>query len=244
MKRWLTLLMVCVFSSGCGTLHKNTPIATKATTQPSPNSIAIHWTQVFVDDFQPLMKLERGGENTEFSFKLSLGQDGDRVLYFGEIKNSDDQLMPVIAQRNGKHYVAVKMKKDWGSDQWQNVLYGTHDGEIWGLFDQSEENQTRDVTLLHSQDEGRSFQLAVLPKPCKDATFYDFVMAKDGSGRLTLALAKDCGPKIKAGLYHYRTTDGGQTWSRPQFEPDATQPADDVPDDEQPGQGQMAASAR
>ena len=49
---------------------------------------------------------------------------------------------------------------------------------------------------------------------------------------------------LKPGLYHYRTTDGGRTWTAPQFEPNGTRPADDVPEDEQPGQGQLAGMTR
>jgi hypothetical protein len=246
MNQLAMLLVLGLFCCGCGAT-KQTPATTQAdiTARASSDTIPIIWTQITLNNFQPLIKLQQAGDSTEFSFKLSTGQEGDRVLYFGEIKNGDDQLMPIVAQRAGKQFVAVKMQKTLGYDQWQQVVSGPRNDEIWGFFDQSEENQTHEMTLIHSLDGGQTLRLAVMRKPCKEATFYDFVMAKNGSGRLTLGLAKDCNSGIKAGLYHYKTTNGGLTWSRPEYEPDATQPSEDVPDDEQPSeQGQMSALAR
>ena len=247
MKRLVTLLILGLFCHGCGTAKKDPAPTTQpvASTPSSSDTIPIVWTQIAMNDFQPLLKLEQAGDDAEFSYKLSLGQEGDRVLYFGEIKNNDDQFMPIMALRMGKHFVAMKMQKEWSYNQWEQVVAGPKDDEIWGFFNQAEDNQKHEMTLLHSLDGGKTFTLGVMRKPCKEATFYDLVMAKNGSGLLTLALAKDCNDRLKAGLYHYRTTNGGFTWSRPEYEPNGIQPSDDVPDDEQPSQqGQMSALAR
>src|SRR5579862_8107457 len=65
----------------------------------SEDNIPITWKQVTVDHFEPLLKLEDAGDSAEFSFKLPTGRDENRVLYFGQIHNSDEQFMPIIGQR-------------------------------------------------------------------------------------------------------------------------------------------------
>jgi hypothetical protein len=217
-------------------------------------AIPLKWTTLKLDgDLRPLIRVAKAGESAEFAFKLKVKGDGEsRTLYFGEMRNGDDQLVPVIGTRNGQQYKIVKLRQQWGADQWRGVFSGPTSSDVWGVLDQSDtdedgnpddSNMTDEVTLVRSEDGGRTFQLAQLRKPCRKATFADIVMARNGHGRVTLSLAEDCG-KFKMGLYHYRTTDGGKSFQRPQFEADGTRPADDVPDDEQPMSGDQSASAR
>ena len=165
------------------------------------------------------------------------------------MRNADDQFLPVLGTRNGQQYKVVKLREAWGADQWHGVFSGPRPADVWGVLDQASDDQggdddkADDVTLVRSTDAGHTFQVAALRKPCPKAAFADLVMARNGHGRVTLSLAEDCG-RFKMGLYHYRTTDGGRTFQRPQFEPDQTHPAEDVPDDEQPATGDQSASAR
>lgn len=217
-------------------------------------AIPLKWTTLKLDgDLRPLIRVAKAGESAEFAFKLKVKGDGDaHTLYFGEMRNGDDQLQPLIGIRNGQQYKVVKLRQEWGNDQWRGVFSGPKSSDIWGVLDQSDTDedgnpddsgQTDEVTFAHSDDGGKTFHVATLHKPCHKATFADLVMARNGHGRVTLSLAEDCG-KFKMGLYHYRTTDGGKSFQRPQFEADNTKPADDVPDEEQPMSGDQSASAR
>jgi hypothetical protein len=57
-------------------------------------------------------------------------------------------------------------------------------------------------------------------------------MDKNGKGRLTVYIAPDAKHPKRAGFYHMRTTDAAKTWSAPEHEPDALDPAEEVPADE------------
>jgi hypothetical protein len=266
--RFTCLFTAALLITGCAASagdHKSSSTArAAAASQPasaddaSPSNageaIALNWTTLKLDgDLRPLIRVAKAGESTEFAFKLKVKAGGEpRTLYFGEMRNGDDQLLPVLGTRTGSQYKIVKLRQDWGSDQWRGVFAGPKSSDVWGVLDQADEddegnkddsNMTDAVTLVRSEDGGRTFQIATLHKPCRKATFTDLVMARNGHGRVTLSLAEDCG-KFKMGVYHYRTTDGGKSFQRPQFEPDNTKPADDVPDEEQPMSGDQSASAR
>lgn len=244
--RWSCLLIAGLLF-GCAA-HPTAPVAAEkdSPTPPSSEPLPLTWTTVKFEDAKPLIRLEKAGESAQFTFKLKIG--GGQQIFFGELQNGDEQLVPIIGLKNGQQFKVVKVEKEWGYDQWRSVLSGPHAGEAWGLLDQADEDQSGDnlaeeVTFVHSTDSGKTFQVATLHKPCKKAAFADLVMAKNGRGRITLSLTEDCG-KLKSGLYHYRTTDGGKTFQRPQFEADATTPGEEVPEDEQPTQGTLSASAR
>jgi hypothetical protein len=245
--RWSCLLIAGLLA-GC-TVHGtgSVTVAKDASTAPSGDVVPVAWTTVKLDDAKPLIRMAKAGETAQFSFKLKL-PNADHSIYFGEIQNGDEQLVPIVGTRNGQQYRVVKLEKEWGYNQWRTVLSGPHPAELWGLLDQANDDQSGDtltdeVAFVHSTDGGKTFQVGTLHKPCRKATVADLVMAKNGRGRITLSLGEDCG-KLKAGLYHYRTSDGGKTFHSPQYEPDNTNPAEDVPDDEQPTQGTLSASAR
>ena len=63
------------------------------------------------------------------------------------------------------------------------------------------------------------------------AVFDSFCMDRQGHGRLSLYVYRDQAKLRQAGYYHYRTIDGGKTWTGPEHEPDGMLPADDAPDD-------------
>lgn len=192
---------------------------------------------------QPLIKLRPTGSTVDLVYKLRPPRV-DRAFYFGELENNDKQTLPIIVIKDSGHIQALRLEKEWASDRWQQVVAGPRVGEVWGVLDQVKDERGEDFALVHTTDNGKTWQIGVIHKPCEAASFADMVMAKNGRGRFTLNLDADCeeNPKLKAGLYHYRTTDGGKTWSTPEFEPDATHPAEEVPEEEQIGQGQTALS--
>ena len=207
------------------------------------DQIPIQWTTLSFSDATPLIKLRTPGDSVTLAYKLE-PPIVERPIYVGEIENGDKQMLPVVLIKQHGQLQALRMEKDWAFDQWTRLIYGPADGEIWGVLDQADENHGEDFALVHSLNQGETWQVGVIRKPCDNASIYDFVMAKDGRGRFTLNLPDQCpgNEKLKPGLYHYRTTDNGKTWSTPNYEPDATKPAEEVPQEEQPDQGKAVAS--
>jgi hypothetical protein len=240
---WISAFGVWISSiDGCAR-----PAAAAAAAAHSGSTIPIQWSTLSMADAQPLLKLRTAGDSVDLAFKLRPPRV-DKPLYFGELTNADGQTLPLVVAKENGQLKAAALEREYAFDQWQSVVAGPRPGEVWGVLDQEDQGSRGPVVVLaHSLDRGKTWQVGLLPKPCPVAAFYDLIFSPDGRGRVSLVLEKACpdDPRIKSGLYHYRTTDGGATWSAPIFEPDATRPADEVPDDEQPaGQTHMAEGAK
>jgi hypothetical protein len=221
------------------------PAAAAAITAHSNSTIPIRWSTLSMADARPLLRFRTAGDSVDLALKLRPPRV-EKPLYFGELTNADGQTLPVVVVKENGQLKALPLELEYAFDQWQSVVAGPRPGEVWGVLDQEDkDSRGAEVVLAHSVDRGQTWQVGLLPKPCPLAAFYDLVFSPDGRGRVTLVLEKPCpdDPHIKSGLYHYRTTDGGATWSAPIFEPDTTHPADEVPEDEQPGQSHMAGGA-
>jgi hypothetical protein len=173
--------------------------------------------------------------------KLSWPQTTQPV-YFGEADqfDSDDSTTPVstvplIAIHDGKDWKGVPLIGPGLTDAgWKYVGAGPATGEVWGVLDTAAGDSQADFVVAHSIDGAMSFTLTVFSKPCRHAEVFDFLMGRNGHGRITLSLDADCG-LFRAGLYHYDTVDDGKTWSKsPRYEADAMVRSDTVPDDQQP----------
>jgi hypothetical protein len=79
-----------------------------------------------------------------------------------------------------------------------------------------------------------------IDKPVGGGEYDSFAMSRDGRGRLTVYVAGTKDHPRRGGFYHFRTADGGQSWSRPEHERDDMTPADDVGDDDEPTNGPPA----
>ena len=233
------LLLATLAVAGC------TQPMTPAGTSPATVTLPIQWITISQSESQPLIKLRPSGTTIDLAFKLKTPL-ADHLFYFGEMENNDQQMMPFVAIKENGRMQALRLEKEWGSDRWTMVCAGPNAGEVWGVLDQPKDDPGDTFSLVHSADGGKSWQVGSIHKPCDAAGFVDLVMAKNGKGRFTLMLDADCpsNAKLKAGLYHYRTTDGGKTWAAPEYEPDATRPAEEVPEEEQINQGQTAAALR
>ncbi len=208
------------------------------TTAPTPVAGVVR-----VADAKPLADLCPGDLQANLTDKLSPPQVAGRAVYFGEVDEYDGDgddakllsTLPVVAVKDGADWKAVPLAAAGLADTgWKYVGAGPAGGEVWGVLDTAAGDGGPAVVLAHSTDAGATFTLGRLPKPCPQATVFDFAMTGDGHGRVTLALDETVGPD-HPGLYQYDTADGGRTWStRPRYEPDGMTRADAVPDDEQP----------
>jgi hypothetical protein len=173
-----------------------------------------------------------------------------QTVYFGQLETYDDDgevngSIPVLARRSGQDVFGVKVQSDAkANESWAYVGAGPTKNEIWGIVDANLDDVTADLLLVHSGDGGRSFAVQRMHKPHPAAQFDSFSMSHEGVGRVSVYLARaDAGPR-GAGYYHYRTKDGGRTWSSAQYEHDSMLPAQDVPDEDEPSHLQRAIFSR
>jgi hypothetical protein len=223
------LQLLCLLLAGCASHAR-----AAATTKPAEGVKII----AFADAVE-LDELTKECE-PDLSHQLRLSRGGR--IYFGTLNtyDNDDQptmSVPIIAKREGDNWRAVAIRDARLKDAaWSYVGGGPNRGEIWGVLDASLDADQADLLLAHSSDGGKTFELSALRKPDPAADYDSFCIGPDGKGRVTLYRFPDPEDESasKPGFYHYRTTDGGKTWSSPEFEPDVMWPARDVPDDDQP----------
>ncbi len=199
--------------------------------------------QIHLSDQKPLEDMQLDNVQITLTDKLTSPAVAS-TLYFGEADEyeNDDSDTPVaavalIARKVDAAWKAVPVVGEGLEDAgWKYVGAGPARREVWGVLDTSAGESQGQFVIAHSTDAGLTFTLKPVTKPCKLATVADFAMSRDGHGRVTLSLDTDCG-SIKAGLFHYVTTDDGKTWSKtPRYESDVMIRAESVPDDEQPDQ--------
>src|SRR5256885_1360883 len=223
------LQMLCLLLVGCAS-HAHA----EATTKPADGAKIIKFA-----DAVELDELTKECE-PNLSHQLRLSRGGR--IYFGTLNtyDNDDQAtssVPIIAKREGDNWRAIAIRDArLKNAAWSYVGGGPNRGEIWGVLDASLDDDQPDLLLAHSTDGGATFVLSALGKPDAAAEYDSFCIGPGGSGRVTLYRYPDPEEKnaSKPGFYHYRTNDGGKTWSKPEFEPDVMWPARDVPDDDQP----------
>ena len=224
--KFLTLVTMLLCTGCSGIAHA------EPTTKPSDLKA------LKLSDAVDLNRLLKDGE-PDLSHQLHLSRGGR--IYFGTIDSydSDDRQIksqPIIAKKNGDSWKALPIRDERLKDAaWSYVGGGPMRGELWGVLDASLDDDQPDLILVHSTDGATTFELTALHKPDAAADFDSFCIGPDMHGRVTLYLSPDPDAKsLKAGYYHFRTTDGGKTWSRPDYEPDVMWPAKDVPDEDQP----------
>jgi hypothetical protein len=207
----------------------------QAATHPSATTQATKLNKANATD---LPKLEKDGAEATMWYQIHTKRT-ERTC-FGQLETYDDDdnvvtTIPIIAWATHGKWSAIEINDPrLKNAAWTSVVAGPSKGEIWGILDQNLDDRQKDVLLVHSTDAGETFQIQSLAKPSENADYDSFCMDAGGHGRLTVYLDAANEKNAKAGFYHYRTTDGGRTWSSAQYEPDGTAPADDVPDDDQP----------
>jgi hypothetical protein len=220
--------------------------AAAPTTAPSTMPAA----SVAIADARPLSEFEGDEGVTTFTDKLRPPL-AKTTVYFGEVDvydgdDDDDpsEATPLIGVKEGDTFKAVTVPSPAAANTgWRYVAAGPAPGSIWGCLDTVAGDSGWSVIVAHSTDGGATFAFKIFRKPCREGSFYDFGMTRDGHGKMTIALDTDCG-RHKAGLYHFDTTDAGATWSaEPRFEPDAMIHSESVPDEEQPDGGRTTMKA-
>lgn len=159
--------------------------------------------------------------NVPFVVKfISTGTGNIEKLIFGDIRLDVTQSRPAILANTADQWLALPFSGElFGQYGWQYVASNHDRTEMFAILDCQIEDPAWRLLILTSSDGGRTWALrSTLRKVCYFAGFHDFVMDRQGKGRLTILLDDDYTHDIKAGLYHYHTTDGCCTWTGPQYE--------------------------
>lgn len=213
--------------------------AAQAATHPTTRAAATTQTSFIKrSDATDLIKLEKDGAEANMLYQIKTKRS--QRICFGQLETYDDDdnvvsTVPCVAWVSHDHWQAVEIDDSrLNNAAWETVVAGPSKGEIWGILDQNLDDRQANVLLVHSTDGGETFQITAIAKPSENADYDSFCMDEHGHGRMTVYLDAKNEKHAKAGFYHYRTTDGGRTWSKAEYEPDGTAPAEDVPDDDQP----------
>jgi hypothetical protein len=190
-------------------------------------------------DAQPLKNFESATDQTQLVYRVQLVNLRSKPsICFGEVyRREDDTTVAsfIAQQQNGKWQAIILNDPALLGCGWEWVGGGPGASEIWGVLDSLSDPTPDNLALVHSSDGGANWELVRLRKPVYYATFTAFAMAGDGHGRISLHVEGDYKGSAKAGYYHYRTTDGGKTWSAPQWERDEMTAGEEVPESQQPG---------
>jgi hypothetical protein len=206
---------------------------TPATTQSSaPRTLRFADAAVSVDHFRD--------DDHDIDLRNVIHFEKDRDVYFGQSERYDADgnavaTVPLIVAGKKGAWLALSVADPrLPNAEWQFVASGPREGEMWGVLDDTLTGRAKIILLAHSLDAGVTWTLSQVIKPFEAGEYDSFAMDKSGRGRLTVYIAPTKNYPRRAGFYHFRTTDAGQTWSPPDHEPDALDPADDVSPDEEP----------
>jgi hypothetical protein len=176
-------------------------------------------------------------DNTEIDLRQRIAFEGKRELFFGQsdVYDEDDEVVAtvplIIASTKGVRTAVSIADARLNNAEWQFVASGPKSGEAWGVLDDTVTGRGKVVLLAHSTDAGQTWSVSAIDKPFGAGEYDSFSMSADGRGRLTVFVPATKDDAKRAGFYHFRTTDGGRTWSRPEHEPDALDPAEPVDPD-------------
>jgi hypothetical protein len=226
----LTMLIAIAVGCAADTLRPASAAqaTTSATTQPT-GSFTLRLADAGAAD-----DLEQGDWEIDMQSQIPFK---DRPLLVGQLATygNDDKAtatLPVIGFKKDGKLMALKIDDPrLVNAGWSYIAAGPTNQEFWGVLDASLDDNQPNILIAHSTDSGETLKIASLPKPLPVAEFDSFCMDRSGHGRLSLYVYRDKAKLRQAGYYHYRTTDGGKSWSGPEHELDGMLPADDAPDD-------------
>jgi hypothetical protein len=234
-----SLALLAVALLGCAVAArravKSAPVTRTATAAVTTPPRRLRLAQQAV----PIEKFRDDDHDVDLRNVLSFG-GGRGDVYFGQcdrIGAGDRTLstIPLIVAMQKGAWVALSLEDPRLKDaEWQFVASGPADGEIWGVLDDSLDQRGKTVLLAHSLDTGATWSVTAINKPFGAGDYDSFRMDHAGHGRLSVYLAVTDRHPERAGFYHFHTPDGGRTWTTPEHEPDALDPADDVPEDQDP----------
>ena len=158
--------------------------------------------------------------------------DVDTEVIFGVVENEEKHSsMPVVVKRSANGWKVIEAAELPGQE-WVYAAAVPAREEVWGILDVSGEpaagSGTGQLTLLRSKDGGETWQyFAGVKKLNAAAEYAGFSLSKSGEGRLSMHLEDDT-DGVQHGYYHYKTIDGGKTWTGPTPEPDDVVEADSL----------------
>ena len=191
-------------------------------------------SDIHLDSAVTADKIEQGDWEVEMQNQIEFKSG---IVLFGQVTSYDEDdkataTDPVVGFKTDGRLYALKIDdtrlKNAG---WSYISAGPGKDEFWGVLDASLDDKQDEIVLVHSTDGGKTMHLSSLEKPMPVMVFDSFCMDRNGHGRVTV-YGDQTKTRLKhAGYYNFHTTDDGQDWTGPQFEPDAMTPADDVPDE-------------
>jgi hypothetical protein len=164
--------------------------------------------------------------------QFELGPDDvETEVIFGVVRNEEKHSsFPMLLKKFGETWRIVEISEAPGQE-WVHAAAGPADGEAWGFLDlvnDHPDTKAPQLTLIHTTDNGLTWQyFSAIKKPAPAAYMVDFALSDSGAGRLTLHLLENNDP-VAQGYYHYKTKDGGKTWTGPNAEPDETTEAESL----------------
>jgi hypothetical protein len=224
--------MLVVIWLGCAAQAVRPESAAVPSTMPTivpSGKVTLH-----LDDAVVASDLEKGDWEVDMQSQIPFK---DRPLFFGELATSDNNdkvtaSIPLIGFKKNDKMMSLKIEDQrLVNASWSYIAAGPTTQEFWGVLDASLDDHQFEIVMVHSTDSGSTLQISSLPKPLPVAVFDSFCMDREGHGRLSLYVYRDQAKLKRAGYYHYRTSDGGKTWTCPEHEADGMLPADDAPED-------------
>jgi hypothetical protein len=152
----------------------------------------------------------------------------DVPVIFGVVQNDEKKSSsPVLLKKFGNNWKFIEVSEA-RDQEWVYAAACPSRNEIFAVLDAAGDNEADQLLLLRSTDKGSSWQyFSAIKKNTPAAEYAGFSISKTGEGRLTMHLDED-EDDIAHGYYHYRTADGGKTWTGPSFEPDDVVEADSL----------------
>jgi hypothetical protein len=152
----------------------------------------------------------------------------DAPVIFGVVQNDEKKSSsPVLIKKFGAAWKIVEVSEA-RDQEWAYAAACPSRNEIFAVLDGAGDNETGQLTILRSTDKGSSWQyFSAVKKITPAAEYAGFSIAKPGEGRLSMHLEDD-EDDIVHGYYHYKTADGGKTWTGPSLEPDDVVEADSL----------------
>jgi hypothetical protein len=99
-------------------------------------------------------------------------------------------------------------------------------GELWAILHSTSDARAMGLYFLRSTDDGVTWTLfSGLKFPVPSMEFFSFSLKADGTGSVTVHQEEDTA-LLPRGMYVYRTSDGGKSWSGPTFTADDLVTAD------------------
>jgi len=150
----------------------------------------------------------------------------DSPLIFGVVQNDEKHSSsPVLVKKFGPFWKVIEVSEA-REQEWVYAAACPARKEVWGILDASGEPRASQLTLLRSIDGGNSWQyFSAVKKMTPAAEYAGFSIARSGEGRLSMHVEEDDGD-VSHGYYHYKTIDGGKSWTGPTLESDDVVEAD------------------